>query len=142
MSYNPALTRYKLAKNNTMGSVDLYQLEKQLATRTTASLRRSIRSAIQQTTNSKTSTGEALKRSGSRAVFKFDRLQRITIRAPHYIFKQHHGFEGPKKNRVNMRLKATGVITQAVNSTNVINTLADEISEIRLSQITAKINFK
>ncbi|MFV5696695.1 hypothetical protein ACM55G_14795 [Flavobacterium sp. LB3P122] len=123
-----------------IGAVDLYQLEKQLATRTTASLRNSIRSAIQQTTSSR--TGEAIKQAGSRAVFKENLLQRITIRAPHYIFKQQHGFEGVKKNGVNMRLKATSVITQALNASNILEKLADEISEIRLSEVTAKINFK
>lgn len=125
-----------------IGAVDLYQLEKQLATRTTASLRNSTRSAIQQTTNSETSTGEAIKQAGSRAVFKENRLQRITIRAPHYIFKQQYGFEGVKSNGVNMRLKSTSVITQALNASNILEKLADEISEIRLSEVTAKINFK
>lgn len=123
-----------------IGAVDLYQLEKQLAARTTASLRNSARSAIQQTTSSR--TGEAMKQAGSRAVFKEDRLQRITIRAPHYIFKQQYGFEGVKSNGVNMRLKATSVITQALTASNILEKLADEISEIRLSEVTAKINFK
>jgi hypothetical protein len=123
-----------------IGAVDLYQLEKQLAGRTTASLRNSTRSAIQQTTSSR--TGEAIKQAGSRDVFKENRLQRITIRAPHYIFKQQYGFEGVKSNGVNMRLKATSVIEQALNTSNILEKLADEISEIRLSEVTAKINFQ
>jgi len=137
-----------------MGSVDLYQLERDLARKTTALIRGSLRSAIRSTVSDKKTilsggktytydnTGNALKKSGSRAVFKYDRLQRITIKAPQYIFQQQYGFEGRKSNGVNMRLKATDVITQTLSSSRVLDTLADEISEIRLSQITAKINFK
>jgi hypothetical protein len=124
-----------------MGSVDLYQLEKDLARKTTGQIRTGLRSAIQQTTKA-VSGGFALKTANSRAVFKDDRLQRIVIKAPHYIFKQQYGFEGRKSNGVNMRLRATDVITQTLVNSRVMETLADEISEIRLSQITAKINFK
>lgn len=41
-----------------------------------------------------------------------------------------------------MRLKATDVIAKAIDSSNVLEILADEISEIRLSEVTARINFK
>lgn len=123
-----------------IGAVDLYQLEKNLAGKTTLALRNAIRLAIGQTTTSR--TGEAQKQAGSRAVFKDNRLQRVTIRAPHYIFKQQYGFEGVKSNGVNMRLNATSVINKALDESNIMETLADEISEIRLTEVTSKINFK
>ena len=124
-----------------LGAVDLYQLEKQLAGKTTTALRNSLRSAISQTTEA-SPMGVALKQAGSRAVFKDDRLQRITIRAPHYIFKQQYGFEGKKSNGINMRLKSTSVINKALEDSRILETLADEVSEIRLTEVTSKINFK
>lgn len=120
--------------------VDLYFLEKDLANKATSSLKNALISSISSTTISR--TGLALRTAGSRSVFKEERLQRITIRAPHYIFKNNFGFEGTKKNGVVMRLKATGVINMALEKSNVLETLADGISEIRLSQVTSKINFK
>ena len=120
--------------------VDLYFLEKDLANKTTSSLKNALKSSISSTTISR--TGLALRTTGSRSVFKEERLQRITIRSPHYIFKQNFGFEGTKKNGVIMRLKATGVINMALEKSNVLETLADGISEIRLSQVTSIINFK
>lgn len=134
-------------------AVDLYALEKSLANRSTTALRTGLRNAIKSTTNSKTyrtsgdktysydNTGLAVNSSGARAVFKDKRLQRIAIKAQHYIFKQNYGFEGSKKNGVNMRLEATSVLLKALNDSNVLEDLADEISEIRLSEVTAKINF-
>lgn len=124
-----------------IGAVDLYQLEKNLAGKTTLAIRNAIRLAIRQTTKTSTPDG-ALKQAGSRAVFKDNRLQRVTIRAPHYIFKQQYGFEGVKSNGVNMRLNATSVINIALDESKVLETLADEISEIRLTEVTSKINFK
>jgi hypothetical protein len=119
--------------------IDLYLLEKDLASRSTSNLKNALKSSISSTTISR--TGLALRTAGSRSVFKEERLQRITIRAPHYIFKNNFGFEGTKKNGVVMRLKATGVINMALEKSNVLDTLADGISEIRLSQVTSKINF-
>jgi hypothetical protein len=119
--------------------VDMYLLEKQVGTNATKLLRQSLKSAIQRTTKSR--TGLALKSATSRAVYKNERLQRITLKAPSYIFKQNYGFEGTKKNGVKMRLKATDVLSQALNSSNVLDKLADSISEIRAEQVIAAIKF-
>ena len=120
-------------------AVDLYNAERQAASKATATVRSGVRSAISRTTDKR--SGQALKAVGSRFVFKDNRLQRVTIKSNDYIFKQHYGFEGTKKNGVNMRLRATGVINLALQNTNVLETLADSIGEIRADQITAKINF-
>lgn len=120
-------------------AVDLYYLEKQLASKSTTDLKNALKIAIASTTLSK--TGKAMSDAGSRAVFKNNRLERITIRAPHYIFKQNFGFEGSKSNGINMRMKATDVLSKALDSSQVLENLADSISEIRLSQVTALINF-
>jgi hypothetical protein len=121
-------------------SIDLYNLEKRAAGRSVTSIRYGIKSAINQTTNSK--SGLALSSAGARSVFKDNRLQRIALKAQHYIFKQHHGFEGNKKNGIMMRLKQTSVITKALDDSKILETLADELSEIRLSEVTSRINFK
>lgn len=120
-------------------AIDLYNLEKAVAKEATGSLKKAFQTAINRTTNRR--TGEASKSASSRAVFKHERLQRVTLKAPHYIFKQHYGFEGTKSNGVNMRLRATDVLTIAVEKSGVLNTLADKIADIRGSQIIAAINF-
>lgn len=125
---------------NTNSAADRYLAEKKLASQAVTGLRSGMRYAIDRTTHKK--SGEALKQAGSRSVFKEQRLQRLTLRAPHYIFKQHHGFEGAKKNGVNMRLRATDVLNIAIEHANVLEPLADGISEIRLDEVTARINFK
>lgn len=121
-------------------AIDLYNLEKAVAGKATKDIRAGIRYAIAKTTNRK--TGEAETKSGSRAVFKDQRLQRVTIKAPHYIFKQHYGFEGTKKNGINQRLKARDTINIALDQTNVLETLADAIGNIRSEQVAAAINFQ
>lgn len=121
-------------------AVDLYNLERTAGANAAKSLRTSLRAAIAETVNL-SDDGEA-KKATSRAVYKDDRLQRITIQAPHYIFKQHFGFEGRKKNGVNMRLKSTDVISMALEKSNVMETLATDLGNIRVDQIALKINFK
>lgn len=121
-------------------AIDLYNLEKQAAGNATRSIRSGIRNAISKTTYKR--TGDALNLAGSRAVFKDNRLQRVTIKAPHYIFKQHYGFEGKKKNGIMMRLRSTGVINIALDQTNVLETLANQIGNIRASQVESAINFE
>jgi hypothetical protein len=126
--------------SNTNSAADRFLAEKKLAGQAVTALRSGMRYAIERTTNRQ--TGQAIKEAGSRSVFKEQRLQRLTLRAPHYIFKQHHGFEGTKKNGVNMRLKATDVLNIAIERANILETLSDGISEIRLDEVTSRINFK
>jgi hypothetical protein len=54
---------------------------------------------------------------------------------------QNFGFEGQKSNGVNQRLQATDVFERALDSANILEDLADEISELRIDQVTALINF-
>lgn len=121
------------------GTIDILSLEKELASKSTNSIKSALKSVISSTTHSR--TGNALRVASAGSKFKNDRLQRITVKAPHYIFKQNYGFEGTKSNGINMRLKQTSVIEKALNESNVLETLADGISELRLSQVTALIQF-
>lgn len=113
--------------------------EKQLAKKETQRLRRAFKKSIKQSVNV-TSSGEA-KKATVRSRFKRGRLDRLIFVAPDYIFKQHYGFEGTKKNGVAMRLKSTNVLNKAIDGSNVLETLADGIADIRAEQVMFQINF-
>jgi hypothetical protein len=122
------------------GQIDIAQKEKEIASQAVKKLRGAVRQEISNTSTER--TGEALKIGNAGSRFKSGRLQRITIKAPYYIFMQNYGFEGQKKNGVNQRLKATDVFAKALESSNILETLADDISELRLDQVAALIQFK
>tara|TARA_R110000850_G_scaffold277151_1_gene424840 strand:- start:36559 stop:36939 length:381 start_codon:yes stop_codon:yes gene_type:complete len=67
-------------------------------------------------------------------------LQGITIKAPHYAYKQHYGFTGRKSNGVFMRLQPKDFLQNAARGKS-IDTLVDEISAIRAEEVVANINF-
>lgn len=114
-------------------------LEKKIAKSSAQKLRRGLRSAIASTTDN-TISGQA-KKTTVRTKYRYGRLDRLTIVAPHYIFKQHYGFEGKKSNGINMRLKATNVLNKALESTNVLEDLATKITDLRGEEVLSKINF-
>jgi len=122
------------------GFVDNYLEEKRIGKTASQSVKAVLKRSIENTTDSK--TGNAVRTANSRAVYKFQRLQRITIQAPNYIFKQNFGFEGTKKNGVNMRLKKTNVISKVLDGTNIIENLADAISNLRAEEVEALINIR
>ena len=72
-----------------------------------------------------------------KARFSQNQLRRIVIDAPKYIFIQNYGFEGTKRNGINMRLKAKRTIDDAIKDTDIMNYLADHISELRADDIVA-----
>lgn len=119
---------------------ELKEKEKAVAQKATKAVRSALRNAISKTTERQTGTAENT--VSSKAIFKKERLQRITISAQHYIFKQHFGFEGSKKNGVNMRLKATNVLNIALDNTNALEYLADSISDIRSEQVISQFIFR
>lgn len=121
------------------GIIDITQKEKEITSQAVKKLRAAVRQEISNTSELRTGTASRTGGAGSR--FKSGRLQRITMSAPYYIFMQHYGFEGKKSNSVNQRLKATDVFAKALDSSKILETLADEISELRLDQVTALIKF-
>lgn len=122
------------------GTIDILAREKEITAQVVKKLRGSVREQISKTSDSK--SGQALRLGGAGSRFKHNRLQRITMSAPHYIFKQHYGFEGKKSNGVNQRLKGTSVFEKALESANVLEDLANNISELRIDQVAALIQFK
>ncbi len=121
-----------------ISAVDLYELERKYGKEAAAVLTKSLRSMVAQTSGKK--TGEALK-SRVTPKYKNQRLDRLSIIAPHYIFKQHFGFEGRKKNGFNQRLRATNVLNKTINDTDILNKLIDNIASNRAEEVISKINF-
>lgn len=121
------------------GRVDIYMLEKKVgkeaADKLKAAFKREISTAVNVTGDGKAKNATVTAR------YKQERLDRLTFSAPAYIFKQNFGFEGSKKNGVNMRLQATNVLSKAINSSQVLETLADEIANLRAEEVITSINF-
>ncbi len=108
---------------------------KQFANRIKSNLLSSIRSK----TNSK--SGIALK-STVKPIFKFDLLDKITIFTPYYIYPVlNYGFEGTKKNGVNMRLKGKNFIEDTFENGKVVQDLADLIGSQRANSIILRTAF-
>jgi len=124
---------------NNLSFIQLYELEKKAGNRAARTLSGALRSAVAQTTAPVSFTAQ--KSTGASAKYKVNRLSRIAMRAPHYIFKQHYGFEGRKSNGVNMRLKPTDVINLALDKANVLEQLADDLTNIRADQVFTLIKF-
>lgn len=122
------------------GRVDLYMLEKKAGKEAAdilkAAFKREIKTAVKVTDD-----GQA-KKATVTAKYKRERLDRLTFNAPDYIFKQNFGFEGSKKNGVTMRLKATDVLGKAIDGSQVLETLADTITDLRAEEVITAINFR
>tara|TARA_B100001059_G_C17719729_1_gene520002 strand:+ start:693 stop:1067 length:375 start_codon:yes stop_codon:yes gene_type:complete len=124
-----------------MAGVSFTQLEKQAGRKAALKLRKSLRSLIK--TGFETTKGNSeILRSTVLSKMKSGELQRLVIKMPHYGFKNHFGFDGVKSNGVKLRLiNHTGFLTESVEASNALETLATEIGEIRADQITLKISF-
>lgn len=66
-------------------------------------------------------------------------LVRLAINGPKHLFIQNYGFEGVKSNGVNMRLKATNVVTSAIERSKVVDYLAEAISSYRADEIVVQL---
>lgn len=120
-------------------TIDLAQKERDITSQAVKKLRAAVRAEVSH--NSQSKTGQALRMSGASSRFKKGRLQRIIMSGAYYTLMQHYGFEGQKSNGVNQRLRATDVFAKAVSSSNILEKLADDISELRIEQVAALIQF-
>lgn len=118
-------------------AVDLYLLEKQIGKDAAGKLRKAFKSELRKAVNVK---GESKKATVS-AKYKDQRLDRLSFSAPDYIFMQHNGFEGTKKNGVTMRLQPTDVLNKALQVSGVMDSLADDLSNLRAEDVITAINF-
>ncbi len=107
--------------------------ERAIADKTKTKLKSSLLSKIGR--QFKERTGNSLQSTDVKSRFSNNELRKIVISAPKYIFIQNYGFEGVKKNGVNMRLQAKHTIDQAIDETNIMEYLADNLSEIRADAV-------
>lgn len=94
----------------------------------------SLQKNISQTFTEK--TGELKRKTFAKSYFNKDaQLTSLVLSGPKHLFVQNYGFEGVKKNSINMRLKATEIVEKALASSKVIDFLADEVSKVRAEEI-------
>jgi hypothetical protein len=125
-----------------VSAVDLYflqQEEKKAGKEASVSLKNALKSAINK--NLHLQTYNAVRTANSIPKYKDNRLQRLTMQAPDYVFKNNYGFEGKKSNGVNMRLKSTDLINQALDESKVLDSLVDKIATLRGDRVALAISF-
>lgn len=86
-------------------------------------------------------TGELLKTNVKPYTAKDVGLSKIYINGPHYGYKLNYGFLGVKEGGVQMRLKETAHISDAIESGSIIENLITEVAEIRADRIIAQVKF-
>lgn len=119
------------------GTLELQALEKKIGKEAATKLKAAFKTTLNQSLKI---TGES-KKATVTAKYKQGRLDRLTFSAPRYIFIQNYGFEGTKKNGVYQRLKATDVLNKALDKSNVLDTLADSLADLRGEAVVTAINF-
>lgn len=67
-------------------------------------------------------------------------LQRIVLESPKHSFVNHYGFEGIRSNGRKLSLKPKDHL-YGLKSIQILNGLADDISDLRGEQVIATINF-
>lgn len=122
---------------------DLTALELQSGRKHARKMRRDFKSAVLSAITP-SEFSQFVKKTRFSARMKFDALDRISISTPHYIFKQHYGFEGIKSNGVRMRMRSFNHFGNFFDRTTALDELATEISELRGEAVTAEasINIK
>ena len=71
---------------------------------------------------------------------KNDFLNRLIIKGPAHLFAHHYGYYR-KYDKKKVRVLGKEQIAKAIKSSNVLETLADDISNLRIDAVVAEINF-
>lgn len=117
------------------------QLEKAAGQKAALALRKTLKSQIKNLFETTQGNSEML-RSTVLSKMKAGELQRLVIKMPHYGFKNQFGFDGVKSNGIKLRLlNNTGFLNDTIKTTNALETLVSEISEIRADEVTSIISF-
>lgn len=69
-------------------------------------------------------------------------LSALIIKSPRYGFMLNYGFEGVKSNGISMKLTATNHLADAIDKSNILEILADELTAIKGDRVMATLNFK
>lgn len=102
---------------------------------------KNIKAVLKSTLTPFRQSGAMLSGLAVKPIMKFGGVDNITIFATNVTFIQHYGFEKTATNKAKYTLKPRGYFTDALNKTNALETLADEIGSARAEEITAKINW-
>ncbi len=114
--------------------------EKQIAQQAVNKLQNAVNHNITQLFDSTGNTGGMRLNTKVKSRFNKGQLVRLSVSGPKHLYVQHYGFEGVKKNGINMRLKETNVVNSAIESSNVVEFLAQAIGEARADEVI--VNFK
>jgi len=124
-----------------MSKINYSKLEQEAGRKAALILRKSIKGVISESFETTQGNSKIL-RSTVLSKMKGPELQRLTIKMPHYGFKNNFGFDGIKKNGVALKLLSNkGFINKAITANNALENLATEIGNIRADLVTAKITF-
>lgn len=86
-------------------------------------------------------TGVMLRKTGARAVMKYDALEAIALSTTAATMINNFGFETIRGNRA-VVLKPTSLIDELHKQIKPdVEKLADEIGDIRAEEVTSKLNF-
>lgn len=120
-------------------SPDTRALEKKAGQKAARTLKRDLKAVLGVLSLKEGS--KLLRNTSISTVIRFDTLDHLSVKTPHYIFKQHYGFEGIKANGVAMRMKPFNHFTNLFDKTKSLDRLLDEIGSIRADEITKNIRF-
>ena len=120
------------------GNIDFIMLERKIGQEAVLKIRAGFKAALRNAVK----VEGASKKATVVSKYKEGRLDRLTFIAPDYIYKQNFGFEGKKSNGVNMRLKATHVVQEAIQNSGALNELAEKLADLRGTEILTQINFE
>ncbi|MGB5821479.1 MAG: hypothetical protein WBG90_18495 [Saonia sp.] len=118
---------------------DVVQQERKAGQKAARTLRRDLRTILG--TLSIKSGSQLFKNTKITTITSFGTLDHLAVITPHYIFKQHYGFEGIKKNGVAMSMKPFLHFDKLFAKTRALDKLLDEIGAIRAEEITRNIRF-
>jgi plasmid stabilization system protein ParE len=118
--------------------MDMFAAEKRIGKTAASKLQSELRTVIRLLAEKKSGEAQA---SRVTPKYKNERLQRIVIQSPHYVFKLHYGFEGTKSNGVYQKYKPYFFLTLALDRAKVLDSLADDISQLRMEEVISKFNF-
>lgn len=118
---------------------DVVQLEKKAGQKAARTIRRDLRTVLG--VLSIKSGSQLFKNTRVTTVTKFGTLDHLAISTPNYIFMQHYGFEGIKKNGVAMSMKPFSHFDKLFDKTNALDKLINEIGAIRGDEILKNIRF-
>lgn len=113
--------------------------EKQIAQQAKNKLHNAVMQNISRMFNSSGSSN-GLKTTEVKSRFNKGQLVRLSVSGPKHLYVQNYGFEGVKKNGINMRLEKTDVVNSAIESSGVVEFLAQAIGDARADEVVIKMH--